>query len=128
MIRNTLRFTLSLALAGALSACSSSSDSGSPAKTSLGTQTAGGLTVELLADAPLSTGLNALYASVRDSTGAVVTDATVVWAPLMTMASMSHSAPTVGSTAVDADRLYPCAVVFQMASSDTDHWTMALTV
>src|SRR5512139_2932248 len=128
MIRNTLRFTLSLALAGALSACSSSSDSGSPAKTSLGTQTAGGLTVELLADAPLTTGLNSMYASVRDSAGAVVTDATVEWTPMMTMASMSHSAPMVGSTAIDAERLYPCDVVFQMMSSGTDHWAMDVTV
>jgi hypothetical protein len=128
MIRSTLRLSLSVALAGLVSACSSSSDP-APAKTSLGTQTAGGLTVELVADAPLSTGLNSLYASVKDAGGAVVADATVDWMPTMTMTSMSHSAPMVGSTAFDAaDKLYPCDVVFQMASSDMDHWTMDVAV
>lgn len=126
-IRHGFPLALGLAL---LAACSSStSGEGPPAKTSIGTATAGDLTVELLADGPLETGLTPVWLSVRTAAGAPVTDATVAFVPLMSMTgSTSHTAPTLGPPAAGADGLYRCDVVFQMASSMMGSWSAGVSV
>ncbi len=86
-------------------------------KTSLGTASAGDLTVELLTDTRLETGMTPIYVKVTTAAGALVTDAAVVFTPMMSMGMTSHSAPVIGPPALDADGLYRCDVVFQMAGS-----------
>jgi hypothetical protein len=125
------RTTFPLALACAvLAACASTTQDPGPApKTSLATAAAGELTVELLAGGPLATGLTPVWVAVRTAAGAPVTDATVTFLPVMTMTGGAmHSAPTLAPPALDADGLYRCDVVFQMASSAMGSWSADVTV
>lgn len=111
-------------------------DTGSPTDTtselvSLGTKTAGALSVELLADRPLAVGLNRVYVRLSDG-GAPVTAATITHVPIMHMAEMNmeHSCPCEQPPAVaDADGLFPSFVVFQMAGGTSgDAWRDEVTV
>ncbi len=87
-----------------------------PQKTSLGTAPAGAdLTVELLADRALETGITPIWVKVTDAGGRLVTDATVAFVPMMSMGMTGHSAPVIGPAAPDADGLRRFDVVFQMA-------------
>lgn len=112
--------------------CSSSADE-PPAvtpstRTSLGKVASGDLTVELLTDTGLSTGLTPVYCRVTAG-GALVTDATVSFLPVMAMSSgMSHSAPVLGAATRDASGDYATSVVFQMASSDMDSWSGKVSI
>ncbi|MGC9986131.1 MAG: FixH family protein [Polyangia bacterium] len=124
------RSVLSLALVALVSACgSSASQTATVAKTSLGQTTAGGLSVELFTDNQLQTGLSPLYLKIRDSAARVITDATLTVTPQMTMSGgMQHGAPVLGDSSVDSSGLYHVDVVFQMASSATDIWTLSVDI
>lgn len=101
------------------------------AKTQVATAAAGDLTVTLLSDGPLATGLNRLYVRVENAVGAPVVDAAVSLLPMMSMSNgKQHTCPMLGVPTVDADGLYRVDVVFQMASSDVDTWsaTVGLTL
>ncbi len=115
------RIALSLAAAAVLAVAGCGSEDPAPpppaAKTSLGTAAAGDLTVELLTDRALETGMTPIYVKVTDATGQVVTDATVAFIPMMSMGMTGHSAPVIGPAAPDADGLHRFDVVFQMAGS-----------
>jgi hypothetical protein len=114
----------------ALAACSSSAETGAPAdatKLSLGKQTVGDVTVELLTDRAPSTGLTPIWCRLTAG-GAPVTDATVSFLPIMTMSGMTHSAPVLGAATRDASGDYATSVVFQMASSDMDVWSAKVSV
>ncbi len=114
-----------------LAACSNNSNN-SPtvtSKVSLGTAMAGDMTVELLTDNKLETGLTPIYIKVTGADGKAVTDASVTFVPLMTMSSgMKHSAPVIGNPTIDTDNLYHGYVVFQMASSDMDVWSATVGI
>jgi YtkA-like len=89
---------------------------------------AGDLTVELLTDKALGTGLTPIYLRVSTASGAAVTDATVTFEPLMTMPTMSHSCPVMGAPTLTADGLYATAAVFQMASGPMGDWSATVGV
>ncbi len=115
--------------AALLAACASGGSSAAPARVSVATATAGDLTVELLTDGALATGMSPIHLDVRTSSGQRVTDAAVAFAPRMAMAGgTAHGAPVVGTPTVGEDGLYHCAVVFQMASSEMDTWSATATV
>jgi hypothetical protein len=124
--------TLLLAAAAVLAVAGCTSEDGeTPAtKTSLGTAPAGDLTVELLTDTALETGMTPIYVKVTTASGETVTDATVTFVPLMTMTGgMSHSAPVIGAPmALDADGFYRCDVVFSMASGAMGTWSATVDV
>jgi hypothetical protein len=123
------RAALSLALAVALLGCASDKKDPSAPKTSLGTAPAGDLTVELLTDTQLETGMTPIYVKVKTATGQVVTDATVTFTPVMSMTGgMTHSAPVIGAPTIGADGMYHCDVVFQMASSAMGSWSATVGV
>lgn len=123
------RIALSLALALAVAGCASHNKDPSAPKTSLATAPAGDLTVELLTDTQLETGMTPIYVKVKTAAGQVVTDATVTFTPVMAMTGgMNHSAPVIGTPTVGADGLYHCDVVFQMASSAMDSWSATVGV
>lgn len=131
--RSSLVLATVLACASlALSACSSSGEGavtpGNETRLSLGKQSVGDVTVELLSDAALSTGLTPIYVRLTAG-GAPVTDATVAFMPMMAMGTgTSHSAPVLGAATRDASGDYATAVVFQMASSDMDTWSGKVTL
>jgi hypothetical protein len=117
------------ALAFQVVACGSSSKNASATKVSLGTAPADTLTVELLTDNALETGLTPIYVKVTTSGGQAVTDATVTFVPLMSMSSgMQHSAPVLDQPAIAPDGLYHGSVVFQMASSTMGAWSATVGV
>ncbi len=118
------RIAFSLALAAALAGCASATKDTSAPKTSVATAAAGDLTVELLTDTQLETGMTPIYLKVTTASGQVVTDATVTFMPVMAMTGgLNHSAPVIGTPTVGADGLYDCDVVFQMATSATGTWS-----
>lgn len=98
---------------------------------SLGVETSGALSVELLADGPLAVGLNRVYFRLT-ADGVPVTAATITQVPVMHMTEMGmeHSCPCEQPPAVaDADGLFPGWVVFQMAGGLTgDTWREEVTV
>jgi hypothetical protein len=117
------------ALAFQIAACGSSSTPASATKVSLATAPAGDLTVELLTDTALQTGLTPIYVKVTTSGGQAVTDAAVTFVPLMSMSSgMQHSAPVLDQPAIVSDGLYHGNVVFQMASSTMGSWSATVDV
>jgi YtkA-like len=123
------RLALCVALAAALAGCGSDSQDTSPPKTSVATATAGDLTVELLTDDALETGMTPIYLRVKTAGGQVLTDASVTFQPMMTMAGgMTHGAPVIGTPTAGDDGLYRCAVVFQMASGAMGSWSAKVSV
>ena len=114
-MKKTLSLLSSIA-ALSLAACGGSTATPTSTKVSLGTAVAGTYTVELLADAALGTGANAIFAKVTTTaTGVPVTDARLTLRPMMDMGTMQHSCPVTGPFAYDAtDALYHTGVVFQM--------------
>jgi len=99
------------------------------AKVSVATAPAGTLTVELLTDSKLATGLTPIYIKLTGLTGAPVTDATVSFVPMMAMANgKNHSCPTMGLPTLGDDLTYHVSAVFQMASSDVDNWSATVNV
>jgi len=87
--------------------------------------------VEVLADDSLRTGYNALAVVLRDSLGAqILTNAHVMWYPLMNMGMMQHSSP-VDEISDDPgdDSLFRAGILFIMASmssidSGRGGWTL----
>jgi hypothetical protein len=123
------RLARSLAIAATLAGCASDPKTTPAQKTSIGTATAGDLTVELLTDTKLETGMTPVYLRVKTASGQPVTDATVSFMPMMAMmGGTGHSAPVVGAPAPGDDGLYHCDVVFQMASSAMGSWSAIVDV
>jgi hypothetical protein len=124
------RSVLSLVLVALVSACGSiSGQTPTVAKTSLGQTTVDGLSAELFTDNQLQTGLSPLYLKLTDSGAHVITDATLTVTLQMTMSGgMQHGAPVLGDPSVDSTGLYHVDVVFQMASSATDIWTLSVGI
>jgi hypothetical protein len=119
----------SIALALSLAACGGSSTSNSGTlKTSVAIAQAGDLKLELLTDSRLEVGMTPVYVKVTTGTGTVVKDATVTMTPIMTMTSMVHSAPVVGTPGLSDDEYYGCAVVFSMPSGAMGSWDAKVTV
>ncbi|MFL5272476.1 MAG: FixH family protein [Anaeromyxobacteraceae bacterium] len=124
---------LSFVAALALAACGGA---GQPAprqqRATVAKATAGELSVELLTDSRLEVGLTPVYVKVTDAAGAVVRDATVTVAPIMTMTTatgtMQHGAPTLPRAGLSDDEDYACDMVFSMPSSATDSWAARVTV
>ncbi len=97
-------------------------------KVSVASASAGDLSVELLADGRLETGMTPVYLKVTNAAGPV-TDAEVTFAPLMSMGNgMDHACPVIGSPALGPDGLYRVDVVFQMASSDMNTWSATVGI
>lgn len=90
--------------------------------------TTNGETVQLFAlEQQLTTGHTQLFAKVKDATGALLTNATVSFMPMMDMGSMQHSAPVVQPIYNSATSTYGGAVVFQMSSLG-GNWTIDVDV
>jgi hypothetical protein len=122
------RIALSLAFVIALAGCASEDDPTAP-KTSVATAPAGDLTVELLTDTRLETGMTPIYLKVKTAAGQVVTDAAVTFTPVMAMTGgTSHSAPVIGTPTLGGEGLYHCDVVFQMATSAMGSWSATVGV
>jgi hypothetical protein len=104
-------------------------DAALSAKASLATAPAGDLTVELLTDTQLETGLTPVYLKITTAAGLPVTDAAVTFMPMMAMSNgMNHTCPMLGMPAVGSDGLYRVDVVFLMASGAMDIWSATVTI
>ena len=96
--------------------------------TSLATAVTEDVAVELFAAAPLVQGWQQVYYRVQVA-GQGVTAATLVQRPVMKMMSMAHSCPVVQpDVAANGDGLFVGQLLFQMASSADESWTLALDV
>lgn len=125
------RRSLPLLLAAAIAGCSADPRDPSTNRTSLGTVATATLSVELLSDGPLGTGLTPVYVRVRGASGAVITDASVTLTPVMTMwtpMETQHGAPVAGAPTIDGDGFYRFEVVFQMGSMGTNSWSATVGV
>lgn len=76
----------------------------------------------------LAQGYNAISVQIKDkNTNNYSTDASIRWFPIMEMTTMKHSCPistiskTQGSTS-----LYNGFIIFQMASNDSEHWSLTV--
>lgn len=106
-----------------LAACGGATEPEAP-KASLATAQAGGLSVELLANVRLETGLQPVWVKVTDAAKAPVDDATVGFVPTMSMTGgAAHGAPVLGPAAALGGGLYRVDAVFQMASSAMGAWS-----
>lgn len=92
-----------------------------------------GYTVELLnSTGALEVGHNPLHICIKNSNGSVVSNATVSWAPLMTMDmggnTHQHSCPHSAITPTGNDAApYQGYIVFNMASSTMGSWEIPVT-
>jgi hypothetical protein len=125
-------FCVSIACLG-LAACGSSTDNAdqaaTTAKITVASAPAGSLTVELLTDTRLETGLTPVHIKVTGAGGVSVTDATVGFLPMMAMANgKNHTCPTMGLPTLGADLMYHVGAVFQMASTEVDTWSASVSV
>lgn len=124
------RLALVLAAALAVAGCASDPAADAPAvKTPVATATTttGGLTVELLSDRALETGMTPIYVKVSAG-GAAVTDADVTFEPLMAMSGgMNHACP-VGKPQIGSDGLYHGYANFGMATSMMGSWSAKVGV
>jgi hypothetical protein len=115
-------------------ACGSSTDpstvdASTVSKTYLASVVAGDLTVALLTDSQLQTGLTPVYLKISTATGVPVTDAAVAFMPMMAMSTgVSHTCPMLGAPTVGADGLYRVDVVFSMPSTAVDSWSATATI
>ncbi len=85
-------------------------------------------TVTLFADnTNLYTGANNLYVKVTDASGAAITNAMVMYMPMMQMTSMSHTCPVENPMYSSTLGMYKGLAVFIM-SSDSGTWTLEVGV
>jgi hypothetical protein len=99
------------------------------AKASVATVAAGGLTVELLTDKALQTGLTPIYLRIATAMGQAVTDASVTFSPTMSMSGVvEHGAPLIGQPTIAPDGLYHGQVVFLMPSTSTGTWAATVDI
>lgn len=128
-----------VALVAPLAAAACASDDAQPEPTtspelvSLGLETTGDLSVEMLSRAGLEVGLNEVYFRVKRLPGGeLVERATVLQRPIMHMEAMGmeHSCPCEQpALEVDEDGLFTGLVVFQMASGmGGDTWRNEVSV
>jgi hypothetical protein len=125
------RYGIPLTLALGLAACTSQQhdSAAATAKTTVAAAQAGELTVTLLTDTRLETGMTPVYVKVETAGGQPVPNATVTFTPMMAMSTgMSHSAPVIGPPALDDQGLYRCDVVFQMATSAMGSWSATVSI
>jgi hypothetical protein len=105
------------------------SSNGSLDKVSVATAAAGGLTVELLTDKALQTGLTPIYLRIATASGQAVTDASVTFLPTMSMSGVvEHGAPLIGQPTIAPDGLYHGQVVFLMPSTSTGTWAATVDI
>ncbi len=85
--------------------------------------------IRVYADMDLYVGHNVLYVAVTEKgTFKPVTNADVMFKPMMEMTSMSHACPVENPTGVNADKLFEGAVIFIMPSGMMGSWTLGVHV
>ncbi len=88
-----------------------------------------GVSLRLFAPDSLYAGYQSLTAELRDTdTDELRDDLELSVVPLMTMPSMTHSAPIEPSAGPDAEGRYPFQVVFIMAANDMSYWELKVTL
>lgn len=88
----------------------------------------GDLSVELLSFGPLAVGQNRVFYRVKHE-GALVPHAEMVQRPVMQMETMKHGCPVQKPDHMpNADGLFEGLIVFTMASTEMDQWTLKLDV
>lgn len=91
--------------------------------------TPGGVRVKLWADSEdLRVSWNKLYVSLKTSSGANLTNASVTYKPVMDMMTMAHSSPAEQPVYNAEQSLYEGAVVFSMPSGTMGSWTLTVSV
>lgn len=96
--------------------------------TQLALASSGAVSVELLTFGPLVVGQNRVFYRVSHD-GAPVADAALVQQPVMQMTSMKHACPLVNpAQAPNAEGLREGLIIFTMASTELEQWTLALKV
>ena len=83
--------------------------------------------ITLWSDAALTTGFHKIYLSVTDVANKNLSNATVVFQPLMDMGTMKHSSPVEQPVYNSTSSLYEGAIVFTMPSG-TNKWMVNVTV
>lgn len=70
------------------------------------------------------TGYNTIVFQIKTLSGEVVSNAQPTWSPVMHMSSMNHGCPKSSITNPTSSSIYEGYIVFTMASSATDNWTI----
>lgn len=85
--------------------------------------------VELYANQDLTTGYNALFIALYDSTTKQpLENAQITLLPIMDMGSMKHSSPVENPSPTAQNKMFPSGVVFTMASGTMGSWTLEVNV
>ncbi len=76
----------------------------------------------------LEQGYNNISLRIKNQDGSFVKNADITWQPMMYMAMMSHSCPSIKPIVANVNAgLYQGAVIFQMASNATEYWELTFT-
>ena len=85
--------------------------------------------VEVYAKKALSTGYNAIYIALYDSTSNQrIENARITFVPMMDMGTMKHSAPVENPANHTTDKLFAGGIVFTMPSGTSGSWTLDVNV
>ena len=126
-----MKHSMSLAgslLAFALVACGPAPEPTAAKPQQLAVATSGALSVELLTTGPLAVGQNRVFYRVTKD-GQAVPHAHLTQLPVMKMETMQHACPLVNpGHAPNADGLWEGLLVFTMASTEMDVWTLKVNV
>lgn len=88
-----------------------------------------GIALSLYADDSLYAGYQTITAELRDTDSEELrSDLELSVKPLMTMPSMTHSAPIEPNEGADAEGRYPFQVVFIMPANDMSYWELEVMV
>lgn len=115
-------------LALSLAACGPAPAPSAAKPQQLAVATSGALSVELLTTGPLVVGQNRVFYKVTKD-GQAVPHAHLAQLPVMKMATMQHACPLMNPEhAPNADGLWEGLLVFTMASTELDTWSLKVNV
>ncbi len=73
----------------------------------------------------LDQGYNSIFLRVKKQDGTIIKNADINWQPMMHMAMMNHSCPSIKPALKNSSAgLYAGVLIFQMASNTTEYWNL----
>lgn len=77
------------------------------------------------ASGTMEQGYNKIYIRIKNQDESLVKNAEIDWQPMMFMTTMSHSCPNIKPIINNTDAgIYQGALIFQMASNETEYWEL----
>lgn len=104
-------------------------DAAATGKLLVATAAAGSMTVDLLTETRLETGMTPVYIRITSAGGTLVTDASLTLTPMMAMSNgVNHTCPLMGPPTLGGEGLYATNVVFLMPTSEAGSWSATVDI